>query len=420
MPLMHRVKSALVGRVMAKMPLERLLPRVEAGPGAARQVGARARELGIARALVVTDEVLLKIGVVEPVLAALREEGIEVAIFSGVQPDPAIEQVLLGAKIFQANDCDGIVAVGGGSSIDCAKIVGAYVRDPRPIGELAGAAKLRKRIPPLIAVATTHGTGSETTYAAVITAPAEQRKFSIADPKIMPKVAVLDPELVVGLPKAISAATGMDALTHAVEAYLSPWSTPSARARAESAVVEVMASILTSYERGDDLGAREAMLRASFNAGAAINIGGVGYVHAIAHAIGGQFHTPHGDANAMLLPLVLEFYGPAAYPQLAVLARRCAIGGPADSEAKLARAFIQRVKDLHAAMAMPTHIPDMRPEHIAQLAHRAMEEAHGERHSMLFNFTEFFKDPGYPTIKYMSTGDCQALLRRLLPPRARL
>jgi alcohol dehydrogenase len=417
--VMHRVKTALVGRLIGALDIERLIPKVKAGPGASRECGAAGKALGMTRALVVTDEILRKLGACDACVASLRAQGIECFFYDGVLPDPKVEQVLAGAKVYLDNKCDGIVAIGGGSSIDCAKVIGAYVKDPKPVEHFAGGMKCKKGIPPLIAVPTTHGTGSETTFAAVISSA--DRKMLVTDFKIMPKVAILDTDLVLGLPRAVSAATGMDALTHAVEAYLSPWATPAVVKRCEAAVPALMSSLVACYADGKNAAARAKVLQASFDAGVAINIGAVGYVHAIAHTVGFSHHVPHGAANAMILPHVLDFYGAAAHAKLARLARLSHIGAPADADAKLAKLFVQRVRDMQRDMAMETTVKGLTPQQIPALAKIALVEAHGERFSM-WQLKEFMGDPGYPCIQHMELHDVEKVLRALLPgaPMAKL
>lgn len=421
MPAFHRLKAELGRRAMAKLPVEKMIPQTVAGPGSSGETGRLAAKLKMTKALIVTDAILVKLGVVDAAVASLQASGVEAVVYDGVLPDPAISQVLAGANMYLDSGCDGIVAVGGGSSIDCAKVVGAYVRDPRPVTEFAGFMKVRKGVPPLIAIPTTHGTGSETTFAAVITEPSPtpgglSRKFLINDFKFFPRYAILDPDLVMGLPQAVGAATGIDALTHAVESYLSPWATPQSLERSRSAVALIFGNILRVYHNGTtDVEARTAMLQASFDAGVAISSAAVGYVHAIAHTVGAKYHTPHGAANAMILPHVLECYGSAAHAKLAELARLVGLGAAGDSDAKLSKAFVQAIRDIEVEMNMDATVAGMRPGDVEAVATLALQEAHGERKSMIFEFPEFMKDPGYPCIAYLSHADVVGIVRKMVP-----
>ncbi|GBG32461.1 Alcohol dehydrogenase 4 [Hondaea fermentalgiana] len=422
MTIMHKLKSELGRQAMSRIKYEKFVPDLENGPGSAKRAGEVARRLGITKTLIVTDKILVDIGLVGPINNALQNAGTQTVIFDGVLPDPTVAQIEDGAEFYIANGCDGIIAIGGGSAMDCAKMIGAVVSNNKPPAAFAGAFKVRKRIPALIAVPTTHGTGSEVTFAAVVSDPVAQRKLLVSDFKIVPRVAILDPELLTGLPPAISAATGMDALTHAVESYLSPWATSYSLEKSRSAVKGVFDFILRAYHDGEsDLEAREGMLLASFNAGIGISCGAVGYVHAIAHTLGYNYHTPHGVANAMILPHVLRFYGDAAAPRLAELARLVGLSTTGNSDEDLARLFIDRICEMQREMHMPTTVQGLRADRVDDMATIALQEAHGERHSMLFRFGEFMMDTGYPTIKHMTHGECARIVRHCVaPPSSKL
>jgi len=285
-----------------------------------------------------------------------------------------------------------------------------------------------KKLPPFIAVPTTAGTGSETTIAAVISIPQEGKKIAICDMGLVPHYAILDPELIVKLPKNITAATGMDALTHAVESFLSGWSSEYTRTLSLEAVSKIMKNMIKSFDNGSDLQAREEMLGASFKAGVAFTRANIGYVHAIAHQFGGMFHTPHGDANAMLLPHVLDFYlsdervsgssRPCTqmYCELAV-ASDLAKTVPKDVESRqqLADNLVTRIREMNAHMSIPTTIPKMKKSDVKQVARRALREAHGELYSVLANPVSWLTDLGYPTPKYMTQEECEKIVEKVLP-----
>mmetsp|Transcript_5377 Transcript_5377/g.9556 ORF Transcript_5377/g.9556 Transcript_5377/m.9556 type:complete len:406 (-) Transcript_5377:25-1242(-) len=405
---------------MTRLNYEKMMPQLISGPGSVKQVGAVAKRLGIQKVLVVTDEVLVKLGVVDGCLSSLKDSGIEYVLYDKVLPDPKIQQVLEGSELYTSSKCNGIVAIGGGSSIDCAKVIGAHVVDPKPLEQFAGIFKVRKKLPPFIAIPTTHGTGSEVTFAAVISS--DTRKFLCNDFKLIPKVSILDPQVVMGLPPPITAAVSMDALTHALEAYLSPWSTEYSAAKCRKAIYEILTHLPACYHNGKtDIQAREALMKASFDAGIGISCCAVGYVHAIAHNIGFRYKVPHGVGNAMVLPYVLEFYGAAAHEKLAGLAVDLGISSADTDVAVSAQKLITYIKDMQKDMDMPAIVEKLDEAAIPDLAKAALAEAHGELHSMVFNFSEFVQDGGYPTIKYMSHTDCESLLRKLVPgPSSRL
>ena len=301
-------------------------------------------------------------------------QDILLSIFSAVEPNPSVETVEKIAEQYRIDRCDCFLVIGGGSPMDAAKAAAALlVRPNRSLSSLAGLLKVRRRIPPFIAVPTTAGTGSETTIAAVITGR-DHRKYAVSDLCLIPRYAILDPTLSAGLPPHITAETGMDALTHAVEAYLSRfYNTRKTREQAERAVVTIFSHLERAYRDGASLPDRAAMLQASFDAGAAFTRASVGNVHAIAHTLGGLYGTAHGLANAVLLPIVLEDYGAAAYPRLARLAHLVGIQ-EASAEAS-ARAFIAEIRAMNARMGIPDHFDCIRSEDIPLMASWACREA---------------------------------------------
>jgi len=410
MHLLHRVKSELGRQAMSKLQYDKFLPKLIAEEGgASSRLGALATDLKMSHVLVVTDAVLLSLGIVQPCIKSLEDAGIHVVVFSGVLPDPSIGEVMQGASVYLEHGCDGVVAIGGGSSIDCAKAIAAHVVDPKPIEEIAGVMKLKKRPAKLIAIPTTAGTGSEATYAAVISSPG--RKFLITDFKMIPRGAILDPRLSVNLPAPVTAATGMDALTHAVEAYLSPWGSSYSDEKCMYAVKTIMTHLVPVFQNGNSMQARAALLQASYCGGIAVSCCGVGYVHSIAHSLGGIYHTPHGEANAMILPHVLKFYGTSAHAKLAKLARVSGlVHENSKNDSKDAKVFIAKIEAMNKEMNLATTVKGLLPSGCDEIATLALAEAHGEQHSMIFNFKEFIKDAGYPCIKYMSHNECKQIV----------
>ena len=327
------------------------------------------------KALIVTGKNSAKLsGALDDVKYALEKNNIEYVIFDKVMSNPTVECVYDGAETAMEEEVDFVIAIGGGSPMDAAKAAAACLARPdKPLSQLAGLLKIRRRIPPLIAVPTTAGTGSETTIAAVVTG-SDHHKYAISDLCLIPRYAILDPALTVGLPPHITAETGMDALTHAVEAYLSRfYNTKQTRLLAENAVVTIFTHLERAYRDGTSLPDRAAMLQASFDAGAAFTRASVGNVHAIAHTLGGLYGVPHGLANAVLLPLVLEDYGKAAYPRLARLAGLLGLKG--DTEEVRAKAFIAEIRAMNARMGIPDRFDCIRKEDIPLMATWAAQEA---------------------------------------------
>lgn len=394
----YRVNHRVMKTVSAVMPFPQ--PVVLSGPGSVQKLAENIRIRGLEHVLVVTDRVLLELGLVDGLRQALEANGVRHTVFADVQPNPTIENVEAGRAVYRQGGCDAIVGFGGGSPMDCAKIIGARVGNPfMSVRMMKGLFKVFLPIPPLFCVATTAGTGSETTIVGVITDAETHQKFAISDLKLMPKIAVLDPTLMVGLPPHITSSTGMDALTHAVEAFIGLNGNPYTDEKALEATRLVIANLERAYRDGSDLEARENMALASFYGGAAFTRVYVGYVHAIAHNMGGMYGVPHGLANAIILPLVLEFCRADAQPKLAALARAGGLGAPSQSEEALSHAFIERVKSMNQAMDIPSTIAELREDDIPLIARRALDEAH----------------PEYPVPTIMTLGECETLIRRLLP-----
>lgn len=425
--LAKRLIGFLLGRVL---PIP--TPQVLDGRGSQSKIGGCIQTRGCKKALIVTDEVLVKLGMVQKCIDSLSAAGVQHTIFDKVEPNPPYTSVEAGYKLYNSSGCDCIIAIGGGSPMDTAKVIGAKVCNPRPIESFEGPFKATmaglRKLPLLVAVPTTAGTGSETTIAAIITIPEKKKKVNIMDLGLVPSVAVLDPEIVEKLPKHITAATGMDALTHAIESYISGWASSFTKPIALEAVTKIFRSMQPSYDNGADMVARGEMLDASFKAGLSFTRANVGYVHAIAHQLGALFHTPHGDANAMLLPYVLDFYledeknesgGSACIDKYCELAMA---GGlvksvPADksSKLKLAESLVQRIRAMNGHMNIPKSVAKMNSTDVAEVATRALKEAHGELHSKFSRPLDYWLDLGYPTPKYMTQTECESIVRKVLP-----
>ena len=370
-------------------------PSVMAGPGVLFDVPRQLYGQGFRRVMLVTTPGFVKRGVAGEFVDAARADGVVVEIFAEVTPDPDLACVEAAARFYREEACEAIVALGGGSVIDCAKVAGALaVRPGKSARDLVGTMKVRAVTPFLAAVPTTAGTGSEATAAAVITDPQSERKFAVSDLDLTPDIAVLDSTLLAGLSPEMTAYTGMDALTHAVEAYTNRFGSGKARRYARSAVELIFKNLPASYADGADLALRANMLTASYYAGLAFTNNMVGYVHALAHGIGGRYHVQHGLANAVLLPYVLEEFGPAAEPRLAELASAVGLVGVDDHEKAVS--FISAIRTLSRSMGIPAVLPQIEVEDIPALARGAMEEG----------------NPAYPTPETWGLRRFQKVLRR--------
>lgn len=349
-------------------------------------------------ALIVTSAGSGRRGLLAPVEEALRKGGVAYAIYDRTPPDPTVRDVEEALALYREKACDMLIAIGGGSVIDCAKGVGARVAYPRrPLGSLAGVMRVNRRIPLLVAIPTTAGTGSEATLAAVITDSDLRHKYAIMSFPLIPRYAVLDPRLTCTLPPHLTATTGMDALTHAVEAYIGRSTTKRTRRLALEATALIFRSLQRAYTDGQDIDARADMLRAAYSAGVAFSVSYVGYVHAIAHSIGGRYGVAHGLANAVIMPYVLECYGKSAHKRLHALAVAAGVSTADEPQKEGAMRFIEAVRRLNAAMNIPDAIPEIREADVPLLARHAAKEA----------------NPLYPVPRLMSAGEMEGLYRRI-------
>lgn len=351
------------------------MPETLEGAGAVKQLPRLIKEKGFNKVLVVTDKVLMDLGLPKGMLEAMDAAGIEYVVYDGVQPNPTDRNVNEGLKLFKENGCQAMVAFGGGSPMDCCKGIGAMaVKKGKTVEQLQGLFKVLHRIPTIFAVPTTAGTGSETTVAAVITNEKTHHKASMNDTSLMPKYAVLDPELTVGLPPKVTSTTGMDALCHAVECYTNnTYNSRLEKKLAEDAVKLIYDNLYTAYCDGSNLEARQNMQKAAFYAGRAFTRGCVGYVHAIGHTLGGLYGTPHGLAMSVILPHVMRQFGSAAHERLARLAEVCGMTGANDAEK--AEKFISWIEEMKAKMDISAGLDVIKDEDVPQIIAWAMKEA---------------------------------------------
>ncbi|MCD7745827.1 MAG: iron-containing alcohol dehydrogenase [Lachnospiraceae bacterium] len=344
--------------------------------GSVNQLPELFRRKKCSRVLIVTDPGIAALGLTKDLEQALKKNGIFYAMYDKTAANPTTANVAEALELYHAGFCEAIIGFGGGSSMDCAKAVGARVAKPRqPLSRMKGILRVHARLPLLVAVPTTAGTGSETTLACVIVDDETRHKYVINDFSLIPRYAVLDPKVTLSLPPSITATTGMDALTHAVEAYIGNTTTRGTRRDAEQAVKLIFENLDEAYTNGRNLRARRNMLRASYYAGCAFTKSYVGYVHAVAHSLGGQYNVPHGLANAILLPFVLEEYGSCIYGKLAKLAIAAGIADETVPEEEAAKAFIQAIRDMKKRFGIGDTVPEIQKEDIPKMARYADKEA---------------------------------------------
>lgn len=382
--------------------LLRLLPRnqcvVFGGTGSSLTLCDQALQLGYRRILLVTDAFLAGSGLLDDILQRLREGGAEVAIYDGVEPDPLFEQVEGGVRALDEHRADAVFAVGGGSVLDAAKLVALAAHNPGDLAFFDGIQKAKRPGLPLFALPTTAGTGSETTPASVITESGSKRKVVVADGKLVPHYVALDAGLMRTMPPRITAATGMDALTHAVESWLSKASTDSTRDLAAAAVKTIFEHLPRACRDGDDMTSREAMAMASFQAGVAFGRTSVGYAHAIAHQLGRICGTPHGEANAMVLPGVLRAYGDSVHTLLAGLAKRSGLAAGDETDNLAAERLIESIESLRSELQLPLNPGGLAAEELDELIRQALYEA-----------GEF-----YPVPRYLGAKELRPVVESLL------
>ncbi|MBD3109266.1 iron-containing alcohol dehydrogenase [Bacillus sp. AGMB 02131] len=374
-------------------------PELLEGKGSLSRLPGNIKKQGIRRVLIVTDKGITSFGLVDKMIDGLDAEGVQYFVYDQTVPNPTIDNIEEALVIYKKNQCSGIIAFGGGSPIDCAKGVAARIARPKKqIPQLKGLLKVRKSIPPLFAVPTTSGTGSEATVAAVISDKRTNEKYAINDPSLIPYVAVLDPLLTVKLPAHITSTTGMDALTHAIEAYIGNSNTEETRECSREAVQLISENLYEAYINGSNLTARKNMQRAAYLAGIAFTRAYVGYVHAIAHTLGGFYNVPHGLANAVILPHVLEYYGSAAHKPLAELADEAGVCEASDSIEEKANKLIDAIKKLNEDMDIPTTISGIKEEDLPVMIERALKEA----------------NPLYPVPKILGKQDLLNLYKMIM------
>lgn len=369
-------------------------PQIVHGAGRLQELPNHLKANGADNVLLVTDEFLAQTEHFKNIKKYLEEAGIKYAVYDKTVPNPTIDNIKDATCVYKTHKCNSLLAFGGGSAIDCAKGVGIRIARPwTPITFMRGTLRVLRKIPYLVAIPTTAGTGSEATVAAVITNSKTHEKYPINDFVLIPRLAILDANITLDLPPQLTATTGMDALTHAIEAYIGR---SNFNGSAEAAIIAgrlIIENIQTAYRDGHNIKARENLQKAAYLAGFAFTRAYVGYVHSIAHSLGGMYHTPHGYANAIILPHVLEYYGEAAEKRLGFFAK--AIGAVAaelsDHEASVV--FIQKIRNLNRSMNIPEYLDCIRDEDITTLAKAASKEA----------------NPLYPVPKILNAKELEVL-----------
>lgn len=357
------------------------------------------RERAFDNVLIVTDKTIRGIKAFAKLENALKANGISYVVFDKTVPNPTVENVEEARELYLKSGCKAMIGFGGGSSIDCAKAVGARIaKKKQSIQKMRGILKIIRQIPFLIAVPTTAGTGSEVTVTCVITDEKTHHKFPISDFPLIPRVAVHDPITTETLPSHITATTGMDALTHAVEAYIGGSTTKASRNDAIFALKLVCENLLEAYSNPENKSARANMLYASFLAGRAFSVSYVGYCHAVAHSLGGEYKIPHGLANAVLLPYVLKEYGESAHKKLSQLAKEIKLVDKNASDEEGAKKFIEKIEELNSTMNIPNKLKGIKEEDISRLARLAAKEA----------------NPLYPVPKLMNAKELEVFYYKVM------
>ena len=353
----------------------------------------------IKKILIVTDPGIVACGLITKITSVLAKEKIFYSVYDQTSANPTVRNVEEALALYQKEHCKALLAIGGGSAMDCAKALGARIACPKKtLGQLKGTLHVLHRIPLLIAVPTTAGTGSENTLAAVITDSEKKHKYVLNDFVLIPRYAILDAELTYSLPPHLTATTGMDALTHAVEAYIGRSTTKETREKALLAVKTIYQNIETAYHDGHNHAAREQMLNAAYLAGFAFSRSYVGYVHAVAHSLGGQYNIPHGLANAVLLPEVLESYGSCIHKKLHILGCAAGVCTEQDSIKAGAGKFIASIRTLNKNMGIPDFLSGIQESDIETMSAHAAKEA----------------NPLYPVPKLMTRRELEAFYRLML------
>ncbi len=375
------------------------MPMLYCGAGSTRQLAEHIARGGERCVLLVTDEIIQQLGLAEPLCEVLKNCGMKVEIFADILPEPSDTVVLQGIERLQQLNCDTVVGFGGGSVLDAAKLIAVAGKSAQPLHSMKGVLKIKAYGLPLFLVPTTAGTGSEVTMAAVLTNATTGKKETVVDPKLLPQAIALDAETMLAMPPHVTAATGIDALTHAIEAYMSRNSNAETDRYAVRAVKLIFQFLPEAYKEGSALHVRQAMALASCYAGLAFTKAGLGYVHGISHQLGAEYHVPHGLANACVLPHVMRFSEPAVRQRFKQLATTIGIAEDNKTDAQLSLAFVEAVEELKQTLNLPRQLDALKADDLPALAKAALHEAHYL----------------YAVPRYMSQQQCIEIITKLLP-----
>ena len=331
------------------------------GAGSRKVIAEEVAKRGYKKALIVTDKDLIKFGVADQVIVVLKDANIPYEIFDEVKPNPTVKNVKAGIAAFQAAGADFMIAIGGGSSMDTSKAIGIIINNPEfsDVVSLEGVANTKKKSVPVIALPTTAGTAAEVTINYVITDEENVKKMVCVDPNDIPTLAIIDPELMLSMPRGLTASTGMDALTHAIEGLitLGAWEMSD---MFETKAIEMIAKWLPkAVENPSDIEARDGMATAQYIAGMAFSNVGLGLVHGMAHPLGAYYDIPHGVANALLLPFVMEYNKEAAKAKYRTIAEAMGVDTSSMSDDEAADAAVKAVKDLAIRVRIPQHLSEI-------------------------------------------------------------
>ena len=349
------------------------------GEGALEDAGNEIKKLGFKKALIVTDKVLVDVKLVDVLLKVLDNVGVLYEVFDGTHPNPTKKNVNDGIEVFKNSSCDFVISFGGGSPHDCAKGIALVLANGGEIKDYEGLDKSLKPQLPLIAINTTAGTASEITRFTIITDEDRHVKMAIVDKHVTPLIAVNDPKLMYGMPKSLTAATGMDALTHAIEAYVSTIANPVTDACAEKAITLISKNLVNAVNDGQNVEARSNMAYAEYLAGMAFNNASLGYVHAMAHQLGGFYDLPHGVCNALLLPYVQDFNKKAAAPRLKYVASLLGANVSNLSDEDGAKKAVELIKEMANNVGIPKSLAELgvKEEDFSVLADNALKDVCG-------------------------------------------
>lgn len=392
-----KAKAKLTALKLAASVIPAPRPVVLLGEGSALRLCDTVSHIGAKRVLIVTDAVLSKLGVIAPITEKLGELGINVQLFDGVTPDPTVSVVNSGLSLLRQTGCDAVLAVGGGSSIDAAKVIALAAGAGKTPAELIGVMKARKPSLPLFCVPTTAGTGSEVTIGAVISDDITHQKSLVIDQHVVPVASAIDPIIMQGMPRGVTADTAVDALTHAMEAWMSKFANTETDYYASAAVRMVLEHLPAAYADGKNLKAREALGLAAHYGGLALNQAGLGYVHAFAHQLGAFYGVPHGRANAIVLPYILDFNRADTVKRLAELARKVGVANTGTADHPAADLLITRIKQLLKEVNIDTHVKGITASDFPAMMQGAYAEAHGT----------------YAVPRYMEDDEAVALLNAI-------